>query len=127
MNTNKASKGTPIDKYQRKNLILEKLAEGKSRLEIQKELKSKYDVSDSTINSDFLSALSELQKQQDSFNSNIKQVIADRYELLWKKAIDKNDLKSALTLLKQQSDLFGLNVQKQEVDVNAGDFEITFN
>jgi len=36
-------------------------------------------------------------------------------------------LKTAATVLKQESELFGLNVQKQEVDLSAGEFVIEFN
>lgn len=103
------------------------LAEGKSRQQIQQTLKEEYGVSQSTINADFIKALAELKKQQEPFVSEIKAVIADRYEVLWNKAVEKGDLKTATTVLKQESELFGLNVQKQEVDLSAGEFEITFN
>ena len=103
------------------------LAEGKSRQQIQQTLKEEYGVSQSTINADFIKALAELKKQQEPFVSEIKAVIADRYEVLWNKAVEKGDLKTATTVLKQESELFGLNIQKQEVDLSAGEFEITFN
>lgn len=103
------------------------LSEGKSRIQIQKSLKETYGVSDSTIYKDFADALAELKTQQEPFISEIKTVIADRYETLWRAATEKGDLKTAATILKQQSDLFGLNTIKQEVDLNAGEFEITFN
>jgi hypothetical protein len=82
MNIKKQSKGTPLDAQQRLTLILQRLAEGKSRLEIQNELKNKYGVSQVTLNSDFLKALAELKNQQEPFTSSIKQIIADRYETL---------------------------------------------
>ncbi len=103
------------------------LAEGKNRQQIQQTLKDECGVSQSTINSDFVKALAELKKQQEPFVSEIKAVIADRYEVLWNKAVDKGDLKTAATVLKQESELFGLNVQKQEVDLSAGEFVIEFN
>ena len=126
MNIKKQSKGTPLDAQQRLTIILQRLAEGKSRLEIQNELKGKYGISQSTLNSDFLKALAELKKQQEPFTSSIKQVIADRYETLWALAVDRGDLKSATTILKQESDLFGLNTIKQDIDLTAGDFTVTF-
>ena len=126
MNIKKQSKGTPLDAQQRLTIILQRLAEGKSRLEIQNELKGKYGISQSTLNSDFLKALAELKKDQANFVSEIKSVIADRYEYLWTAAIDRGDLKTAANVLKQQSSLFGLDVQKQEVDITSGDFTITF-
>lgn len=127
MITKKKSKGTPLDAQQRLTLILQRLAEGKSRLEIQNELQKKYGVSQTTLNSDFLKALAELKKQQEPFVSEIKSVIADRYETLWTAALERGDLKTATNVLKQESELFGLNIQKQEVDLSAGEFEITFN
>lgn len=127
MNIKKQSKGTPLDAQQRLTLILQRLGEGKSRLEIQNELKNKYGVSQVTLNSDFLKALAELKNQQEPFTSSIKQIIADRYETLWTAAMERGDLKTATNILKQESDLFGLNTIKQDIDVNAGEFEITFN
>jgi hypothetical protein len=41
--------------------------------------------------------------------------------------MERGDLKTATNILKQESDLFGLNTIKQDIDVNAGEFEITFN
>lgn len=107
--------------------ILRLLAEGKSRLEIQTYLKDTYNVSQSTINADFIKALNELKKNQEPFTTEIRTVIADRYEVLWNKAIEKGDLKTATTVLKQESDLFGLNVQKQDVELSTGEFTIEFN
>ena len=126
MNIKKQSKGTPLDAQQRLTLILQRLAEGKSRLEIQNELKGKYGVSQVTLNSDFLKALAELKNQQEPFTSSIKQIIADRYETLWTAAMERGDLKTATNILKQESDLFGLNTIKQDIDVNAGEFTVTF-
>lgn len=92
-----------------------------------KRTKNKYGVSQVTLNSDFLKALAELKNQQEPFTSSIKQIIADRYETLWTAAMERGDLKTATNILKQESDLFGLNTIKQDIDVNAGEFEITFN
>lgn len=58
------------------------LAEGKSRQQIQQILKDECGVSQSTINTDFVKALAELKKQQEPFMTEIKSVIADRYEVL---------------------------------------------
>lgn len=103
------------------------LSDGKSRQQIQNHLKDTLGVSQSTINADFIKALAELKKQQEPFTTEIKSVIADRYEILWNKAVEKGDLKTATTVLKQESDLFGLNVQKQDVEVSTGEFVIEFN
>ena len=103
------------------------LAEGKSRQQIQDQIIRECGVSQSTVNADFIKALAELKKNQEPFTTEIRAVLADRYEVLWDKALEKNDLKTAAVVLKQEADLFGLNVQKQEVDVSAGEFTIEFN
>lgn len=103
------------------------LAEGKNRQQIQEQIIKEFGVSQSTINADFIKALAELKKNQEPFTTEIRAVLADRYEVLWDKALEKNDLKTAAVVLKQEADLFGLNVQKQEVDVSAGEFTIEFN
>jgi hypothetical protein len=41
-------------------------------------------------------------------------------------AVERGDLKSATNILKQESDLFGLNTIKQDIDLTAGDFTVTF-
>lgn len=125
MSTKNQSKGTPIDKEIRKETILKLLAEGLSRLEIQNKLKEEYGVSQSTLNSDFLNALAELKNNQEPFLSEIKSVIADRYENLWQAAMSRNDLKTAATVLKQMTSLFGLDAPTK-VEVDAGDFKISF-
>lgn len=126
MITNKKSKGTPLDAQQRLTLILQRLAEGKSRLEIQNELQKKYGVSQTTLNSDFLKAVKELQKDQEGFVSGIRSIIADRYEFLWNAAIERGDLKTATTILKQMSTLFGADCPVK-VDLGTEEFTITFS
>lgn len=106
---------------------MELLAEGKNRQQIQEQIISDFGVSQSTLNADFIKALNELKKNQEPFTTEIKSVIADRYEVLWQKAVEKGDLKTAATVLKQESDLFGLNVQKQDVEISTGEFTIEFN
>lgn len=106
---------------------MELLAEGKNRQQIQDQIIKEFGVSQSTLNADFVKALAELKKNQEPFTTEIKAVIADRYEILWNKAIEKGDLKTATTVLKQESDLFGLNVQKQDVEVSTGEFVVEFN
>lgn len=127
MSTNKQSKGTPLDAQMRVNRILQMLAEGKSRTQIQAQIIKEFGVAQSTVNADFIKALAELKKNQEPFTTEIRAVIADRYEVLWDKALEKNDLKTAAIILKQESDLFGLNVQKQDVEVSTGEFVVEFN
>ena len=102
------------------------LSEGKSRQEIQTIIKDEFGVSQSTLNADFLAALQELKNNQESFVAEVKSVIIDRFELLWQKAIDSKDYKTAVKVLSEQAKLFGLN-EPTKVDIGTEDFEITFN
>lgn len=107
-------------------IVLQMLAEGRTRQEITKHLKDNFGVSQSTINLDFINALSELKTQQEPFISDLKSIIADRYELLWQRAMERGDFKTAATVLKQQTALFGLDAP-QKLDVGDSEFTITFN
>lgn len=123
MNT---QKGSPLDVQLRVNRILELLAQGKSRIEIQTTIKDEFNVSQSTINSDIIKALAELKNNQEPFLSEIKTIIVDRFEVVWKEAISRGDLKTAANILKEQVKMFGLEAP-QKVEVDAGDFKIEFN
>lgn len=119
-------KGSPLDVQLRVNRILELLAQGKSRIEIQTTIKDEFNVSQSTINSDIIKALAELKNNQEPFLSEIKTIIVDRFEVVWKEAISRGDLKTAANILKEQVKMFGLEAP-QKVEVDAGDFKIEFN
>ena len=66
-----------------------------------------------------------LAKNQEDFVDYLKEVILERYDNLYNDAVEKKDLKAAAAILKQISDLFGLNEpNKQEVTVKDASFEI---
>ena len=66
-----------------------------------------------------------LAKNQEDFVDYLKEVILERYDNLYNDAVEKKDLKAAASILKQISDLFGLNEpNKQEVTVKDASFEI---
>lgn len=67
-----------------------------------------------------------LAKNQEDFVDYLKEVILERYDNLYNDAVEKKDLKAAAAILKQISDLFGLNIEKKEVTVKDTNFEITF-
>lgn len=102
------------------------MGKGKGRKEIEEDLKRDYGVSDATIQKDFLRAFKHLKENQEVFTRNIKELITERYELLWKMALEKNDYKAATQILKQMADEFGLNVQKSEISIKDTEFKITF-
>lgn len=122
----KKPNGNKIDAEMRLREILKKLGKGKGRKEIEEDLKRDYGVSDSTIRNDFIRAFKHLKANQDVFTKNIRELITERYELLWKMALEKNDYKAATQILKQMADEFGLNVQKSEISIKDTEFKITF-
>lgn len=122
----KKPNGNKIDMELRLRDILKKLGKGKGRKEIEEDLKRDYGVSDTTIQKDFLRAFKHLKENQEVFTRNIKELITERYELLWKMALEKNDYKAATQILKQMADEFGLNVQKSEISIKDTEFKITF-
>ena len=122
----KKPNGNKIDMEMRLREILKKLGKGKGRKEIEEDLKRDYGVSDATIQKDFLRAFKHLKENQEVFTRNIKELITERYELLWKRALEKNDYKAATQILKQMADEFGLNVQKSEISIKDTEFKITF-
>lgn len=122
----KKPNGNQIDMEMRLREILKKLGKGKGRKEIEEDLKRDYGVSDATIQKDFLRAFKHLKENQEVFTRNIKELITERYELLWKMALEKNDYKAATQILKQMADEFGLNVQKSEISIKDTEFKITF-
>ena len=122
----KKPNGNKIDAEMRLREILKKLGKGKGRKEIEEDLKRDYGVSDSTIRNDFIRAFKHLKANQDVFTKNIRELITERYELLWKMAIEKDDYKAATQILKQMADEFGLNVQKSEISIKDTEFKITF-
>lgn len=122
----KKPNGAQIDTEMRLREILKKLGKGKGRKEIEEDLKRDYGVSDHTIRNDFIRAFKYLKEHQDIFTKNIRELITERYELLWKMALEKEDYKAATQILKQMADEFGLNVQRSEVSIKDTDFKITF-
>lgn len=118
---------TQIDKEMRIREILRQLGKGKGRKEIEDYLRKHYGICDETIRTDFKRAFEHLKEHQDIFTKNIKELITERYELVWKMALEKEDYKAATQILKQLADEFGLNAPKAEVSVKDSEFKITFN
>ncbi len=84
---------------------MELLQKGQTRKQITEELKSKYNISDSTLNRDFTKTYKELSKQVTDLSANIKDLLLQRYELLWELSLQKEDYKTATQVLKQENDL----------------------
>ena len=123
----KKPNGAQIDVEIRKREILKQLGKGKGRKEIEEYLRKHWGLCDDTIRKDFKRAFEHLKANQDIFTKNIKELITERYELVWKMALEKEDYKAATQILKQMADEFGLNAPKAEVSVKDSEFKITFN
>lgn len=122
----KKPNGAQIDVEIRKREILKQLGKGKGRKEIEEYLRKNWGLCDETIRKDFKRAFDHLKQNQDIFTKNIRELITERYELVWKMALEKEDYKAATQILKQMADEFGLNVQRSEVSIKDTDFKITF-
>lgn len=68
-----------------------------------------------------------LKEHQDIFVRNIRELITERYELVWQMALENGDYKAGTQVLKQMADEFGLNVKKSEVTFKDSDFTISFD
>ena len=114
-------------KNQRIVEILSSLKEGLPKRQIKDNLISKYNISESTVDKDFMEANKLLSEQMDLTAEAYKYLLNARLENIYSKAILKNDLKSALGVVQQQIKLNGLGIEKQSIDLNDNTFEIKLN
>lgn len=94
-----------IEQIQRRKLILDLIQKGQTRKQIEEQVKSKFDISNTTFERDLSSAYKEISKQITDLSSNIKDLLLQRYELLWELSLNNQDLKTATQVLKQEADL----------------------
>lgn len=117
---------TKMNKQLRQQRILALLKEGQSKNLIRNQIKESEQVSDSTLDKDF-AEVNKLIKESNQFDADgMKVLLNDRLELLYSKALQANKIDTALKIISEQSKLNGLLVDKQEVNVNDGQFEISF-
>lgn len=117
---------TKMNKQLRQQRILALLKEGQSKNLIRNQIKESEQVSDSTLDKDF-AEVNKLIKESNQFDADgMKVLLNDRLELLYSKALQANKIDTALKIISEQSKLNGLLVDKQEVNVNDGQFEIIF-
>ena len=117
---------TKMNKQLRQQRILQMLKEGQSKNLIRNQIKESEQVSDSTLDKDF-AEVNKLIKESNQFDADgMKVLLNDRLELLYSKALQANKIDTALKIISEQSKLNGLLVDKQEVNVNDGQFEIIF-
>lgn len=115
-----------MNKQLRQQRILTLLKEGQSKNLIRQQIKESEQVSDSTLDKDF-AEVNKLIKESNQFDADgMKVLLNDRLELLYSKALQANKIDTALKVITEQSKLNGLLVDKQEVNLNDGQFEIVF-
>lgn len=98
--------------------------EGKPRKQIKEEIKKKYNISDITVDRDLAEANKKLSEQIDLTANAYKVLLNSRLEELYNRAMQKNDLKSAIASINSQMKLNGLDVQKQDISVLDNTFTI---
>lgn len=104
--------------------VLNLLMEGKPRKQIKEEIKKKYNISDITVDRDLAEANKKLSEQIDLTANAYKVLLNSRLEELYNRAMQKNDLKSAIASINSQMKLNGLDVQKQDISVLDNTFTI---
>ena len=98
--------------------------DGKPRKQIKEEIKKKYNISDITVDRDLAEANKKLSEQIDLTANAYKVLLNSRLEELYNRAMQKNDLKSAIASINSQMKLNGLDVQKQDISVLDNTFTI---
>lgn len=99
-------------------------AKGYSRHKVSEELQKTYNVSQITASRYISGAYELLKGKQDNFIHNLRHIQLTRLENLLDKAMEKNDIKTALEVIKTTNNMFGLN--QPEVQVNIQNNECVF-
>lgn len=118
-----------LDHQLRLRGIMKEISRGKTRGQIEAWYQHKYpELSEKTMKSDLQEAFDRIISKQEVFNNNIREILSERYDILWEMALDKEDIKTCTTILKQMAEVFGANApQKQEISVKTEEpIEIIF-
>lgn len=117
---------TKIQKNQRLQKIIQQLKAGMTRSQIHKDIKEEFQVSDQTVDKDFMTVNQLLRNEIQTDCESLKLILNARLESLYDKAIDDNKLALAIKIIDQQSKLNSLYVDKQEVNFDK-EFKIEIN
>ena len=117
-----------MDHILRRRGIMKEISRGRTRSQIEEWYQKKYpELSEKTMKSDLQEAFDQIVSKQEVFNNNIRELLSERYDILWEMALNKQDIKTCTTILKQMADVFGATVQKQEITVKTEEpIEIIF-
>lgn len=111
----------------RKNEIIDKLSEGMTKRKIADWLVDRYEICDESAFRLIREALKDIQESTNDFDiTDLRTEYIERINSWIEKAIEKNDMKTALKCQEMLNKINQLYVEKQEIDVSLKNLEFKF-
>ncbi len=116
-----------LETKRRKNEIIDKLSEGLSRRKVVLFIMDRYDISEGEAYRLVREALKDIQESTKDFDiTDLRTEYVERINSWIEKAIEKNDMKTALKCQEMLNKINQLYVEKQEIDVSLKNLEFKF-
>lgn len=111
----------------RKNEIIDKLSEGMTKRKIADWLVDRYEICNESAFRLIREALKDIQESTNDFDiTDLRTEYIERINSWIEKAIEKNDMKTALKCQEMLNKINQLYVEKQEIDVSLKNLEFKF-
>lgn len=111
----------------RKNEIIDKLSEGMTKRKIADWLVDRYDICEESAFRLIREALKDIQEATNDFDiTDLRTEYIERINSWIEKAIEKNDMKTALKCQEMLNKINQLYIEKQEIDVSLKNLEFKF-
>ena len=111
----------------RKNEIIDKLSEGMTKRKIADWLVERYEIQEESAFRLIREALKDIQESTNDFDiTDLRTEYIERINSWIEKAIEKNDMKTALKCQEMLNKINQLYVEKQEIDVSLKNLEFKF-
>jgi len=111
----------------RKNEIIDKLSEGMTKRKIADWLVERYEICEESAFRLIREALKDIQESTNDFDiTDLRTEYIERINSWIEKAIEKNDMKTALKCQEMLNKINQLYVEKQEIDVSLKNLEFKF-
>lgn len=111
----------------RKNEIIDKLSEGMTKRKIADWLVDRYEICNESAFRLIREALKDIQESTNDFDiTDLRTEYIERINSWIEKAIEKNDMKTALKCQEMLNKINQLYVDKQEIDVSLKNLEFKF-
>lgn len=111
----------------RKNEIIDKLSEGMTKRKIADWLVERYEIKEESAFRLIREALKDIQESTNDFDiTDLRTEYIERINSWIEKAIEKNDMKTALKCQEMLNKINQLYVEKQEIDVSLKNLEFKF-